>query len=174
MATKTPNPRPADDASDLVAAGAAEAARAIALLLRRPSLAVKGKDVVDVAALAARIGPRALVVGFTVSGGLPGRFALATTEAHAQKLAHDLVGPQKIDGLSKRALGALTELGNIGASAYLNGVARALDTACVPSVPSLLVDDADKAVAHAFGSASAIDVVRLDGGGVFIDLCFAR
>src|SRR4051812_41109389 len=161
---------------DLVEAGAAEASRAIALLLRRPKVVVASVDVVDAATLAKRLAPRALVVGFTVSGGHPGRFALATTEAHAHKLAADLVGPAKTaaDVLSKRALGALTELGNIGASAYLNGVARALETACVPSVPSVAVDDADKAVALALGAASSIEVARLDAGGVFVDLCFSK
>src|SRR4051794_19184147 len=99
----------APTARELIDAGAQEAGRAIALLLRRPAVPVKGVDVVTAAALAARLAPRALVVGFTVSGGLPGKFALATTEAHAHKLASDLVGLQKGDGLSKRAMGALTE-----------------------------------------------------------------
>jgi chemotaxis protein CheC len=156
---------------DLVEAGAAEAGRAIALLLRRPKVVVASIDVVDVATLAQRLGPRALVVGFMVSGGFPGRFALAASEAHALKLAADLVGGS--GGLTKKALGALTELGNIGASAYLNGVARALDTACVPSVPSVAVDDATSAISHALGAGS-VDVAQLDAGGVLIELCLAR
>src|SRR4051812_20138024 len=127
---------------ELVEAGALEAGRALALLLRKPALPVRSVDVVDPTALARRLGPRALVVGFTISGGLPGRFALLTSEKNAYQIALDLVGsmgaPNKDGALGKRAVGALTELGNIGASAFLNGVARALETACVPSVPSLL------------------------------------
>ncbi|HEY4221399.1 MAG TPA: chemotaxis protein CheC [Myxococcota bacterium] len=164
-------------ARNLVEAGAAEAARAIALLLRKPTVPVRAIDVVDAEGLALRLAPRALVVGFTVSGGVPGRFALAATEAHGNKLAQDLVGVSTrsaVDGLNKRALGALTELGNIGASAYLNGLARALDTACVPSVPSLLVDDALVAVQHALGNAREISVATLEAGSFTIELCLTR
>ncbi len=162
---------------DLVEAGAHEAGRALALLLRRADVPVTAIDDVSPAELAARVGPRAVVVGFTVSGGMPGRFAVVTSEAHAQKLADALVGAPGADGaLGRRALGALTELSNIGASAYLNGVARALDTACVPSVPSVIVDDAGKALALALGvdGTVAVSVARLDAGGVFVELCLIR
>src|SRR5438270_6110190 len=104
----------------LIEAGAHEAGRAVALLLRKPSATLAGIETLSSTELAARVGPRALVVGFTVSGGLPGRFALATTEASSRKLAHDLVGSVSGKGAGdKRAMGALTELGNIGASAWL-------------------------------------------------------
>jgi chemotaxis protein CheC len=151
---------------NLIEAGAQEAARAMALLLRRP-VAVRSIETASLDAIAHKLGPRALVVGFTVSGGLPGKFALATSEENAGKLAHDLVGKSTLD---KKSIGALTELGNIGASAFLNGVARALDTACVPSVPSVIVDEPKQALAG-FDVSGELAVAELDAGVI---LCFVR
>ena len=162
--------------SELVGHGAEEAARAIALLLRRESVSVGKIETVTHEQLASRIdeGMRALIVGFTVSGGVPCRFAAVTSEASARLIAAELVGPFVSETFSKRALGALTELCNIAASAYLNGVARAIDTACVPSVPILILDDVHSAIDSALGDTHEIAVARLDVGSATLDLALAR
>ena len=164
--------------AELVRHGAHEAARALALLLRCASVPVASVESVTHAELAARYlvdgQTRALVVAFTVAGGFPGQFAVAASEADARVFAAELVGRFRSEKFSKRALGALTELANIAASAYFNGVARAIDTACVPSVPILVLDDAESAVDSALGSSSEIAVVRLQVGGAALDLALAR
>lgn len=153
----------------MVEFGAREAARAVARLVKSVGFSVEGVDVMSARALAARHTPRALVVSFTVSGGLQGTFALVASEEHARRLALALVGGPA-EALSRRQLGALTELGNIGVSAYLNGVAQRLGATCLPSVPSLLLDQSHRAVEAAFGASTGVHVARLALGAEAVDL----
>lgn len=159
-------------ALELAQAGANEAALAIARMLKMTAARVGPLETVANGALAARHGPRALVVSFTISGGVAGRFAVITSEAHAQALAKQLVPSLKGDSLPKKAVGALMELGNIGASAYLNGIADMLNTTCVPSVPHFVVDDAAVAVANALGTSGVI-VARVTAGPHEVDLALS-
>jgi chemotaxis protein CheC len=163
------SPKDSTTSPEVVAAGAQEAARAMSRLLRRVPLSVGVSETLSFDALAARHRPRALLVGFTLSGGVHGRLALVMTEASARALAHDLMGPDERivdadDVLTRRALGALTELGNIGASGFMNGVAGHIGATCIPSVPAVVLDDADGAVMGSFGEAPALSVARLDIG----------
>jgi chemotaxis protein CheY-P-specific phosphatase CheC len=161
-------------ALELAQAGANEAALAIARLLKMSSARVAPLETVADAALAQRHGPRALVVSFTVTGAVQGRFAVVTSEAHARALAKELVPSLKGDGLPKKAVGALMELGNIGASAYLNGIADMLNASCWPSVPHLVVDESHAAVSNALGAgASSVIVARVTAGPHDIDLALS-
>jgi chemotaxis protein CheC len=158
---------------DVVEAGAKEAARAVARLTRSVGFAVDRVELVAPAALAERNGPRALVVSVEVTGGVRGRFALVTSETHARGLARSLLPNLRVeDTLSARHLGALTELGNIGASAWLNGVATVVRAMCLPSVPNLVLDEAGAAITSALGAGSEISVARLDLGTSTVDLAF--
>ena len=167
-----PMPLTADANSvlELAQAGANEAALAIATLLKISSARVALVETIADEALASRHGPRALVVGFTISGALQGRFAVVTSEAHAKALAHELV-TFKGEGLPKKALGALTELGNIGASAYLNGIADMVQSSCVPSVPSCTIDDAATAIRAVLGPS--LLVARVSAGPHELDLALS-
>jgi chemotaxis protein CheY-P-specific phosphatase CheC len=156
---------------DIVEAGAGEAALAVARLLKATGFSVEAVEIIDGDALAARHGPRALIVSFSVSGALGGGFALVTSEEHARALAVQLVGGGEGGlPLTRKQLGALTELGNIGASAYLNSIANRLGARCLPSVPSLILDDAPRAVESSLGDAASIQVARVLFGAHAVDL----
>jgi chemotaxis protein CheY-P-specific phosphatase CheC len=148
----------------LVEAGAHAAARALGLLLRA-QVHVVDVGAASVSAIAARYAPRACAVTFTVTSALPGRFVVLTTEASAQGIAAELVG-----ATAREPLGALKELGNITASAFLNGVAALLETSCVPSVPSIEMEAAERALAHALGRDGEALYARLARGTEHIDL----
>ncbi|MDP2340733.1 MAG: chemotaxis protein CheC [Deltaproteobacteria bacterium] len=135
----------------IVTAGAQEAAAALQRLLRVP---VSADTVValDVAQLASTHGPRAVVIAFDTSGGVTGTLALVIDDAVAAWLAGRLTGAVTLDGaIGKGALAALAELGNIVASAFLNGAARVVGRTCLPSVPRLL----HAATAEALTAASS-------------------
>lgn len=170
---------PASDrerALELAQAGAHEAALAIARLLKITNARVTAPEIIDAGTLAQRHAPRALVVSFTITGAVQGRFALITSEAHARALAKELVPSLKGDALPKKAVGALMELGNIGASAYLNGIADMSNASCWPSVPHLVVEDAHAAIANAVGAASdsaSVIVARVIAGPHEVDLALS-
>ena len=166
------SPRAAD--RDLLEAGAREAAEAIMRLTHHETARMLSADREAVAAMFARVGPRAVVVAFTVSGGVHGRFALAVGERGAGSLAAAMTGNSgagsAADRLGKRALAALTELGNIAASAFMNGAAELLHESCVPSVPSVTVGDPVELLPAALGGAAAAHVARLIVGDVEVEL----
>ena len=159
---------------DLVEAGAREAAEAIMRLARRESGRMLSVDAERLEALCGRVAPRAVVVGFTVSGAIEGHFALVIAEAGARALANDMIGAKPghaaAEKLGRRGTAALTELGNIAASAFLNGAAELLRASCVPSVPSLFVGDPAQLVPDALGGAAEALVVRLMIGDVDVEI----
>lgn len=164
-----------DRSLELAQAGANEAALAIARLLKVSAARVAPLEKLasnGVATLAQRHGPRALVVSFTFTGAIEGRFAVVTSESHAKALAKELLPSLKGDGLPKKAVGALTELGNIGASGFLNGIADMLNATCVPSVPTCVVDDAAHVLTRVFGAGELI-VARVTAGPHDVDLALA-
>lgn len=160
----------ADSVLELAQAGANEAALAIARLLRVSSARVELIERVARDVFARRHSPRALVVAFTISGAVHGRFAVVTSEAQARTIARELV-PFTGDGLPEQAVGALTELGNIGASAYLNGISDMTQMSCVPSVPSCAIDEATAAITAALGPS--LLVARLTAGPHQMDLALS-
>lgn len=170
------SPRVAD--RDLLEAGAREAAEAILRLSHHESARILTAGSEPLSALIARLGPRAVVVGFTVNGGVNGRFALAVDEAGAHALSAAMTGGGAPgagkDKLGKRALAALTELGNIAASAFMNGAAELLHKSCVPSVPSLAFGDPAELLPAALGNGSAAQVARVAIGDLHVELALAR
>lgn len=123
----------------VVEAGAHEAAAALARLLRVPVHA-EGFTSLDTAQLGATHGAASaaqlVVIAFDASGGVKGTFALVVNDDVAAWLASRLTGAATLDGaVGKGALAALAELGNIAASAFLNGAARVVGRTCLPSVP---------------------------------------
>lgn len=163
---------------DLLEAGAREAAEAIMRLAHRESARITAVDEEPMQAVIERLSPRAVVVGFTVSGGVDGRFALLLTDAAARVVAHAMVGGRHTqapsDKLGKRMTAALTELGNIAASAFMNGVAEEVHRSCVPSVPEFASGDPAVVVPAALGGGSAVQVARLLIGDVEVELALAR
>ena len=130
---------PAAPATVLVEAGALEAAAALARMLRLPVHA-EGFTSLDVNQLVAShgggVGGRVVAVSFDVSGGVNGSFVVVIDDGVAAWLAARLTGATVLDGaVGKGALAALAELGNITASALLNGAARVVGRTCLPSVP---------------------------------------
>jgi chemotaxis protein CheY-P-specific phosphatase CheC len=121
------------DHLDWAPQAARESAQALARLLRR-SVMVAALDVVDLANVAcghARIG---VTLAFETSGGAPGYLAFILDEDVAVRLVAGLTGADDAE-LGTMALMALAEVGNIAASAYLNGAASVVGRACLPSVP---------------------------------------
>ncbi len=139
----------------VVEAGAQEAASALGRLLR-VAVHADAATHLDLRQLSAAHGPRAVVIAFQASGGVAGTLVLVVDDAVAGSLAGRLTGPPRAvaagqagsdDTLGVGGLGALAELGNIVASAFLNGAARVVGRTCLPSVPRLVHDVTADAVA---------------------------
>lgn len=113
-------------------AGAAEAADALARLLRS-TVALQGVDVGELTSLP--LPPGSSVVGsFVASGGVQGNLAIVVDDSLGLVIANKLLGTGALDA---GAIAALAEVGNILASAFLNGAARLCGRACLPSVPHM-------------------------------------
>lgn len=167
-----------DGDRDLLEAGARGAAEAILRLTHRESARLLGADAEPIGALIARVAPRAVVIGFRVAGGVDGCFALVLSEAGARSLAHDMIGgkraPSSTDKLGKRATAAVTELGNIAVSAFMNGAAELTQQTCIPSVPTFSAGDAAQVVPAALGGAADPLIARVTVGDVDVELVLAR
>jgi chemotaxis protein CheY-P-specific phosphatase CheC len=128
----------------LCGAGTRAAAAAVGRLIAARSTAVEAPELLSRAALTELLGsgPK-MAAAFEVSGGLEGALWLVLDVAAARCLADSVLGGAgKGESLDERALAALSEIGNIGASAFLNAVADRINVACLPSVPRLLFGDA--------------------------------
>ncbi|MCC7110038.1 MAG: chemotaxis protein CheC [Deltaproteobacteria bacterium] len=167
------SPREADH--DLLEAGAREAAEAILRLARQESARLVAAGREPVGNVMVRVGPRAVIIGFTVSGGVGGPFAIAMSEDAGRTLAAAMMGRTAPAGekLGKRAVAALAELGNIAASAFMNGAAELLHQSCLPSVPSLAVGDPAELLPKALSGRSQAQVARVEVGGVQVELLLA-
>jgi hypothetical protein len=149
-----------------VEAGARAAALAVGRLLRRPGMAADVDEATPDVVLA-RAGARAVAVWFTVVGAHGGRFAALLTEEDALGLTRHLLKPTpktSPGSVNKHEKAALSELGNIVASAFLNGVAGAAGR-YVPSVPTLVVDSGPIAVEQALGGFGTAWCGRIDVDG---------
>lgn len=142
-------------------AGSHEAAAALSRLLRAPVLADAFTSQ-DARQLGAAHGERVVVVALEASGGVKGSFALVINEDVAASLADRLTGASTLDGaVGKGALAALAELGNIAASAFLNGAARVVGRTCVPSVPRVVHAPTSDAIRSVVGGAAVVEVATL-------------
>ncbi len=154
----------------IVTAGAQEAAAALQRLLRVPVQAegFGGADAGQLgversaADVASSHGPRAVVIAFEASGGISGTLALVIDDAVAQWLAGHLTGAVTLDGdIGSGALAALAELGNIVASAFLNGAARVVGRTCLPSVPRVIHSSTSEALIAAVKAGTTVRVATL-------------
>ena len=145
----------------IVTAGAQEAAAALQRLLRVP---VHADSVIglDAAQLAATHAARVVAIVFDASGGINGTLAVVVDEPVAAWLAGRLTGAVLDGVVGKGALAALAELGNIAASAFLNGAAAVAGRTCLPSVPRVLHAPTGEAVTAAVHpGASGLRVATL-------------
>lgn len=158
--------------NDIVSAGAQEAAAALQRLLRVP---VHADSVValDTAQLGAAHGPRVVVIVFQASGGITGTLGLVIDDEAAAWLAGHLMGAVTLDGaIGKNALGALAELGNIVASAFLNGAARVVGRTCLPSVPRVIHMSTTDALGAAVPAGTPLRVATLRAQGQWFNVLF--
>ncbi len=122
-----------DQTARVVSAGAQECAQALSRLLRR-SVDVDGYATADARALENSHDRFVVVLAFETTGGAPGQLVFVLDETVAASVVAALTGATSTE-LSKAALSALAEVGNIAASAFLNGAARVVGVTCLPSVP---------------------------------------
>lgn len=119
----------------LCAHGTRAAADALSRLIDAAESVVEGPERVTVAELERRVGPDVTAIGFRLSGGFEGALLHVLTPDDADALLARLPGRVRPHAALERAQGALAELGNIAASAFLNAVATEVRRACLPSVP---------------------------------------
>lgn len=121
----------------LCADGARAAAEALARLLDAEASPVEGPERVSLLELESRTGLGVSTIGFRLSGGFEGALLYVLRPGDADGLLARLPERLRAYARDERARGALGELGNIAASAFLNAVATRVRRACVPSVPRL-------------------------------------
>ncbi len=160
-----------DQVARVVQHGAHEAAQALSRLLRR-TVTVEGFATADARTVAWGHDKIVVVLAFEATGGAPGQLVFVLDESVAASVVASLTGAVSAE-LSKAALSALAEVGNIAASAFLNGAARVVGATCLPSVPRVSQAPAEQAVvavlpAHGVHMAT----LRLEDAGV-ITLAFA-
>ncbi len=124
--------------------GAQESASALSRLLRKP-VGVDTFATDDVSGVIAEHGKVGVVMAFDTEGGVPGHLAFIADEAIAARLVASLTGAEQTD-LNAQAMMALAEVGNIAASAFLNGAARVVGKTCLPSVPRVRHAPVEQAV----------------------------
>jgi len=90
-----------------------------------------------------------VAVAFDLSGAVHGSMVQLVGDETARVLAGRLLGaePEGTD-YGARERGALSEVGNIVASAFLNALADRLGRSCLPSVPRFLHGDADDVISQ--------------------------
>lgn len=168
----TPQPGAVED--DVVASSARGAAEALARLLRTTVLSGGGVTVASPSVVTDLYGQRLVAIAFRTSGPVDGTVVLVGDEGAALMLAVGLLGGSS-EALTPRHLDVLQEVGNIVASAYLNGLARAFGKTCLPSVPALVLGDAAKVWADALagpGDARLVQI-ELERGGLRMGLLVA-
>ena len=156
----------------IVTTGALEAASALARLLRVPVHA-EAVATVDVASLVGSHSGSAVVIVFEASGGVTGTLALVIDDAVAVWLAsHISSAITHDDAIGRVALAALSELGNIVASAFLNGAAKVVGRTCLPSVPGVVHGATAEAVTSAAPLGTSLRVVKLRAQQQWFSLFF--
>ena len=159
-----------DQIARVVQHGAHEAAQALSRLLRRP-VTVTGFATADARTVSYAHDKIVVVLAFEATGGAPGQLVFVLDENVAASVVASLTGATSTE-LSKAALSALAEVGNIAASAFLNGAARVVGATCLPSVPRVSQAPAEQAVVAVLPAHGVhIATLDLDGAGT-ISLAF--
>jgi len=124
-----------DTLGSVVWAGATQVASALDRVLGGGVRIVRAEPVSFGALVAPEV--RAAAVAFDLSGGLAGTMVHIVDDDTARRLVARLLGhAQTVAGAYDTSdRGALSEIGNIAASAFLNALADHLGRACLPSVP---------------------------------------
>jgi chemotaxis protein CheC len=151
--------------------GAGGAGSALATFVGKPdaSLDVEMSEADSAEALAKHVaGEEAVVVGFELSGDAGGVLVAMLSAAAARRVAGSLLGTAQddVDLADPRVHGALSEVGNIVASAFLNAMSSVLGAPCLPSVPDLNREEGGAAVKRALDRASA----SLDEGAMLLEV----
>lgn len=121
---------------ELCSDGARAAADALARFLDAEALPVEPAVVIAVRDLESLVGKHVAAIGFRLSGGFEGALVHVLGAADADAMLARVPGGTPTGGASgARGRGALSEIGNIAASAFLNAVATRVRRACLPSVP---------------------------------------
>jgi chemotaxis protein CheY-P-specific phosphatase CheC len=155
----------------VVQQGAHEAAAALSRLLRR-DVGVVGFGTGEATDIARQHARSVVLLAFETSGGLTGQLVFVLDEDAAAQVAAALVGGSA-DGLTRTAMAALAEVGNIAASAFLNGAARVVGATCLPSTPRVSHAPAEQALVAALPPRTAwLSQLVVEGVGS-ISLAFA-
>ena len=160
-----------DHIEHVVQHGAQESASALSRLLRRP-VGVESFAVADIASVAHEHSRVSVVLAFETSGGVPGHLAFVLDETVAASLVASLTGAEASD-LNTVALMALAEIGNIAASAFLNGVARVVGRTCLPSVPRVTHSPTEQALRAALPPVPLRTATLRVNGAETISVVFA-
>lgn len=101
---------------------------------------------------------RLVAVAFDLSGAVHGAMVQLVGDGTARFLIGRLVGAEPEGAVyGARERGALSEVGNIIASAFLNAVADRLGKACLPSVPRFLHGTGDDVLRRALRGPDAAE-----------------
>jgi chemotaxis protein CheY-P-specific phosphatase CheC len=150
------------DPGQLAQHGAHEAAAALSRMLRVPCTADSFATLDPQALARSHAGP-VVVIAFDTTGGVEGTLAVVADDGVAAWLAGRLTGKGDVD-VGPGVLAVLAELGNIAASAFLNGTARLVKRACLPSVPRVDHVSSRAALAAALpGGAMPVATLVADG-----------
>lgn len=151
-----------DHIARVVQHGSVESASALSRLLRRP-VGVAGFGVTDLLHLSRTHACVGVTLAFETTGGAPGHLAFVLDEAVAARLVASLTGAHEAE-LGTAALMALAEVGNIAASAFLNGAATVVGCTCLPSVPRVSHAPVEQSVRAAL-PPGVVHVASLSVGG---------
>lgn len=160
--------------------GARGAGRALATFIGAPDAKVEQRSLVvaDPDSLAERLTEKlgegeGAVVAFGLSGEATGALLHLLSASVSRRVAGRLLGKpaDSVDLEHPRVQGALAEVGNIVASAFLNAISLRVGAPCLPSVPELAMGPADviarAALARVVGSGrehgAMIVEVAVDG-----------
>lgn len=163
-------------AQGVCAHGVRHLAQALGRMLDAPPEAAVADIQLDLSldSLAAEglFGAGAVRIRFAMTGGLGGTLSLFLAEAVATHLVARLATHARARLTDVRWLqGYYAELGNILASAFLNGAAEFLGATCLPSLPEVTIDEASR---RPILSVAEIAEAQRRGGTAawMLNLCF--
>ena len=160
--------------SRALAVGGESAKASLVRLFSPATVIVGGVRRWDAATPLVEVAERTVCVAFEVTGPFRAKLVLLAPDAAATQLASVLLR-RPLAALDADAREALSEMGNIVASSFLNGLARVSRTTLLPSVPALseahastLASVVTPAGGHAFVAPFAVSVGGAVASGAFV------